>query len=493
MTTELHRLVAQTLMGAFPGPRLPVWAARRLDQGLGGICLFGANAPDLETVAALTTAIHAAAPDAVVAIDEEGGDVTRLHYGVGSPHAGHAVLGAVDDVDVTARVAQEIGQQLHAAGIDLDLAPVADVNSTPLNPVIGVRSFGADAGLVARHTAAWVRGLQQSGVGACVKHFPGHGDTVTDSHVAMPVVEASEAVLRRRELVPFAAGVQAGAVAVMTTHVVLRAIDPTQPATFSPAAVALLRAPHDEGGLGFTGLLVSDALEMRAASGEIGLPAAAVRALVAGVDLLCLGARLDDALVQAVQDQVVAAIRDGTLAAQRLDEAAGRVATARRRLTTLRTLAAQPAQPAEPHMGTRASVEAARRGTTVLGALGTLTDPQVLRVVTDSNQAVGRVPWGLPGDGTVLRGRPVIDVHEDDPLPALDPHRSVVAIVRDGHRYAWVREALLSLARARPDLVVVEMGWPGPDRLPGRATILTHGASAVSADAVDAVLAGALS
>ena len=490
MTSELHRLAAQTLMAAFDGPELPSWAARRLSEGLGGICLFGGNTPDLQTVTASTTAIHAAAPDALVAVDEEGGDVTRLYYRVGSPHAGPAVLGAVDDVDLTARVAQDIGQQLYAEGIDLDFAPVADVNSNPLNPVIGVRSFGADAGLVARHTAAWVSGVQHAGVGACLKHFPGHGDTVTDSHVALPVVEAPEDVLRQRELVPFAAGVRAGAVAVMTTHVVLRAIDPTRPATFSAAAVALLRAPESQGGLGFTGLLVSDALEMQGASGGIGMPAAAVRALVAGVDLLCLGADLDDDRVQAVQDGVVGAVQDGTLTLERLTEAAGRVLAARQRLSALRAVAGRPH---EATGGPTASDEAARRGITVLGPLGPLTDPQVLRLVTDANQAVGLAPWGLPTSGALLRGHATTDIAEGDPLPDLDPNRSVVALVRGGHRHAWVRDGLAALARARPDLVVVELGWPGPDRLPGRTVVLAHGASAVSARAVDALLAGALS
>jgi len=489
-TTELHRLAAQTLMAAFDGPALPDWARLRLAEGLGGICLFGGNAPDMKTVGILTAAIHAAALDAIVAVDEEGGDVTRLHYRVGSPHAGHAVLGAADDLDLTADVAREIGHQLRAVGVDLDFAPVADVNSNPLNPVIGVRSFGGDAGLVARHTDAWVRGLQQTGVGACLKHFPGHGDTVTDSHVALPVVEAPLAVLRDRELVPFGAGVRAGAVAVMTSHVVLRALDPTRPATFSPAAIALLRSPASEGGLGFDGLLVSDALEMRGASGDIGVPAAAVLALRAGVDLLCLGSEFDDDRVQAAQEGIVDAVQDGRLPLDRLAEAAGRVALARRHLTAL---AADASPVAGPLDAAGASDEAARRAITVVGPLGALTHPQVLRLVTQANPAVGRAPWGLPAGGAVLRGEPTLDVREADPLPGLDSARSVVALVRDGHRYAWVRDRLTALARARPDLVVVELGWPGPDRLPGRVMVTTHGASTASARALDARLATAMS
>lgn len=129
----------------------------------------------------------------------------------------------------------------------------------------------------------------------------------------------------------------------------------------------------------------------------------------------------------------------------------------------------------------------------MLGPLGPLVDPQVLRLVTDANQAVGRAPWGLPGDGALLHGRPPTDIREGDPLPDLEPSRSVVALVRGGHRHAWVRDGLVALAHAHPELVVVELGWPGPDRLPGRTVILTHGASAASAGALDALLATVLS
>jgi beta-N-acetylhexosaminidase len=487
--TELRRLAARTLLAAFVGPELPSWAKERLARGLGGICLFGGNVGDGAALGGLTAAIHAAGTDAIVTVDEEGGDVTRLFYGVGSPHAGHAVLGMVDDLDLTRRVAADIGRTLRAVDVDLDLGPVADVNSDPLNPVIGVRSFGADPQLVARHTAAWVQGLQHTGVGACLKHFPGHGDTRTDSHVDLPVVEAPEEVLRRRELVPFAAGVRAGAVAVMTSHVVLRALDPDRPATFSPVALGLLRAAPAEGGLGFDGLVVSDALEMRGASGEIGLPAAAVRALAAGVDLLCLGAAIDDGHVQAVEDAVVTAVEDGSLALGRLVEAAARVDTARRRLAALRA-AADPGPDSDSWAG-GASAEAARRGIVVVGNLPDLAHAQVLRLVTEANQAVGRAPWGLPLDGGLLGGIPARDVADGDTVPPLDPNRPVVALVRAGHRYAWVRHLLAELAAEHPDLVTVELGWPGPERLPGRAVVLSHGASAASAQAVDRLLTGA--
>jgi beta-N-acetylhexosaminidase len=473
-------------MASFDGGALPAWTRDRLADGLGGICLFGENVPSVEAIESLCAAIHEAAPDAVVSLDEEGGDVTRLYYRTGSPHAGHAALGAVDDVRLTRAVARDIGRELRALGVDLDLAPVADVNSNPLNPVIGVRSFGSDPDLAARHVTAFVDGLQEAGVGACLKHFPGHGDTVADSHIALPVAEASVDVVRTRELVPFRAGLAAGAVAVMTSHVVVRALDPARPATFSPAATALLRAPQSEGGLGFTGLLVSDALDMQGASGEIGVPAAAVRALAAGVDLLCLGPKFTEGEVQAVLDAIVSAVRARELEETRLTEAATRVAVARERLRALRAGASSESG------DEAASAVAAREAITVDGPFVPLPGAQVVRFVAGANVAAGRVPWGLPPEGRLLGGRPALDVVEGAPLPELDPDRPVVAVVRGGHRYAWVLAGLTALARRRPDLVVVELGWPGPDRLPGRTVVHTFGASAVSAAALDDRLSGAL-
>ena len=319
-------------MGAFPGPTLPAWMTSRLDRGLGSICLFGSNIVTPDQLASLTAQLHAVAPDVLIATDEEGGDVTRLHLREGSPHPGNAALGVVDDVALTEAVARSIGVELFAAGVDLNTAPVVDVNSNPANPVIGVRSFGADPSLVARHARAYIAGLQSAGVGACVKHFPGHGDTAVDSHLDLPTVVAPLDVLRRRELAPFATAVAAGTLAVMTSHVLLPAIDPSLPATLSPSVLKLLR---DD--LGFDGLLVSDALDMKGASAGRGEPAAAVLALAAGCDLLCLGAEKDAELHDAIVSAIVAAVRSGELAESRLVEAADRVVRASRQVQQWRS------------------------------------------------------------------------------------------------------------------------------------------------------------
>jgi len=468
-------------MGAFPGPTVPAWMASRLDRGLGSICLFGSNIVMPDQLASLTAQLHTVAPDVLIATDEEGGDVTRLHLREGSPHPGNAALGVVDDVALPEAVARSIGLELFAAGVDLNTAPVVDVNSNPANPVIGVRSFGADPSLVARHARAYVTGLQSAGVGACVKHFPGHGDTAIDSHLDLPTVVAPLDVLRRRELAPFATAVAAGTLAVMTSHVLLPAIDQSLPATLSPSVLKLLR---DD--LGFDGLVVSDALDMRGASGGRGEPAAAVLALAAGCDLLCLGAEKDAELHDAIVGSIVAAVRSTWLAESRLVEAAGRVLRASRQVQQWRSDVS-----AETPSGSAAAL-VARRALRVTGELPELRGAVVLRFHTATNVAVGPAPWGLPEDGQVLTAGRQVDVLPTSrvgDLLALAPTAPLVALVREPHRHPWVPELLASLAAARPDLVVVEMGWPGDALPPGVTTVLTYGASQANARALDELLA----
>lgn len=482
---ELTRLAHRVVMGAFAGPVLPSWVARRLDAGLGSVCLFGSNVESTSQLGALTAAMREVSADLLVATDEEGGDVTRLHMRAGSPHPGNAALGAADDEALTSAVASAIGAELVGVGVDLDLAPSVDVNSNPANPVIGVRSFGAEPSSVARHAGAWVTGLQAAGVAACVKHFPGHGDTAVDSHLGLPAVDVPLDVLRSRELVPFAVAIQAGAISVMTSHVVLPAIDPVRPATLSPAVLDLLR-----GDLGFDGLVVSDALDMKGASAGRGEPAAAVLALIAGCDLLCLGADKEAGVVDAVVAEIVAAVRAHTVSETRLAEAAGRVRSAGAQVLELRSRAATSGSPYDGQAGRDAATRALR----VTGTLPALRGAVVLRFRTDTNVAVGAVPWGLPDDGAVLVDGKQVDVDASatvDELAPLALGRPIVALVREPHRHRWVAELLHALAAARPDLVTVEMGWPGGARLPGTATVTTHGASRANAAALDALLGGA--
>ncbi|HKY67907.1 MAG TPA: glycoside hydrolase family 3 N-terminal domain-containing protein, partial [Acidimicrobiales bacterium] len=320
---EMRRLAAGTLLASFPGAEVPPWLRRIAAGGLGGVCLYGSNRK--ADVGAVAAQLHTLRPELVIALDEEGGDVTRLEAATGSSVPGPAALGAVDDERLTHDVGAALGAVLRACGVDLDLAPCADANSDPANPVIGVRSFGADADLVAGHVAAFVTGLQQSGVAACAKHFPGHGAVAVDSHLALPTVDEPADVVRWRELVPFRAALDVGVRAVMPGHLLVPALDPEGPATVSHRIVTgVLR-----GELGFTGVVVTDALDMGGAGGPSEIPANVVRALAAGADLCCLGPDNDEELVTSCVDAVVAAIRTGALAPERVAEAASRVAALR--------------------------------------------------------------------------------------------------------------------------------------------------------------------
>ncbi|WP_406374435.1 glycoside hydrolase family 3 protein [Streptomyces sp. NBC_00647] len=318
----LTRDALTVLQPGFTGTTAPDWLLRRLGEGLASVGLFGRNIASPEQLAALTAQLRVERDDVLVAIDEEGGDVTRLEVRTGSSFPGNHALGAVDDVSLTEDVARELGRRLAACGVNLNWAPSADVNSNPSNPVIGVRSFGADTDLVARHTAAYVTGLQAAGVAACTKHFPGHGDTAVDSHHALPRIDADLSVLQSRELVPFRAAIAAGSRAVMSAHILVPALDPDRPATLSRRILTgLLREE-----LGYDGLIVTDGMEMQAISATYGIERGSVLAIAAGADAICVGGGLaDDDTVRRLRDALVSAVRAGELPEERLADAANRV------------------------------------------------------------------------------------------------------------------------------------------------------------------------
>ncbi|WP_433317061.1 glycoside hydrolase family 3 N-terminal domain-containing protein [Micromonospora chersina] len=473
----LRRLALGTLLAAYPGPVPPDWAVDLLADGLAGHTLFGTNIHDPAQVAATTAALRAGRPDVLIAIDEEGGDVTRLAHATGSPYPGNAALGAVDDVTLTRQVYAAIGAELAALGINLDLAPTVDVNTADENPVIGTRSFGADPARVAAHSAAAVAGLQSAGVAACAKHFPGHGATVADSHYELPTVDVPPAVLRERDLPPFAAVVDAGVRAVMTAHIRVPALTGDGPATFSRAVlVDLLRREY-----GFTGAVITDALEMKgAALAAGGVGPAAVRALAAGADLLCIGAKVDADLVAHVVEEIVAALADGRLDRARVEEAAGRAAE-----LAAWTVAGGTAATTPDGLGYAAALRAVR----VEGDVTGLTAPLVVQVHAASTIAEGRVPWGL---GPHLAGaevvRAVAGETDPDELRRLAGERPIVLVGRHLHRLPGARELVDALAATHP-VTVVEMGWPGGWRPTGaRAFVTTYGASHANGRAAAQVL-----
>jgi beta-N-acetylhexosaminidase len=314
---------ARVLLPGFSGTTLPDWVATRLDGGLAGVCLFGDNIADPRELRSLTDDIVSHHARAVIALDEEGGDVTRLWYAVGSPTPGNAWLGRYGDEQYTFDVAAAIATRLRDLGCNLNFAPTVDVNSNPDNPVIGVRSFSSDPGVAARHAHAWVRGHQGAGVGVSAKHFPGHGDTHNDSHLTLPVVDADLDTALARDLPPFQAAIDAGAWTIMTSHILWPAIDGDRPATFSPAILRGLLRDR----LGFTGVVVSDALDMAGASARMGIPEAAVRALLGGCDLLCIGSHNTEEQLDDIERAIREAVTSGRLPEGRLADAEARVSS----------------------------------------------------------------------------------------------------------------------------------------------------------------------
>ena len=462
---SLERLASSCILPGFEGSAVPDWVRRRIGEGLGGVVLYAWNVESPEQVAALTSELRAERPDLVVAIDEEGGDVTRLEAACGSSYPGNAALGVVDDLGLTRRVGASIGSELAHVGVNLDFAPVADVNANPQNPVIGIRSFGADADVVARHVAAFVRGLQSAGVASCAKHFPGHGDTSLDSHLALPAVDA----LDERALLPFRAAIDAGVLAIMTAHIVVRALGDV-PATVSRELLHdLLRAE-----LAFDGLVVTDALEMKAISDTVGVGEGAVRALAAGADALCLGHDLFDESVASVRDALVDGVRSKRISEERLVSAASRVA---------RVAEVAPADVGG--VDREAGRTAARRALRLDG--GARLDGSVLLVELEPQvgMAAGRLAQ-LPGEWFRAAVPDVELLRFDEETFDADLDlgaRRLVVIARDAHRHAWERAAIEALTSRSEDAVVIEIGLPHWRPPAGAAYVATYGAGRVNVEA----------
>ena len=317
---SLEQKVGQVIMGGFADPVADsATLAAVADGSLGNVILFARNCPDAETVASLTRALQGAAPiPLLIAADQEGGLVTRLNVGA-TLTPGAMALGATGDTALAEQVAAMMADELRGVGINACLAPVADVNANPANPVIGVRSFGEDPDQVARFVAATTRGLQHQGVAACAKHFPGHGDTGVDSHLALPRIDRSLDDLERVDLVPFRAAIASGVRLVMTTHIQFPALDPDRPSTLSRAILTGLLRER----LGFQGVVITDSMEMRGITQDRTPAEACLAAFAAGADIVCPShERTDQAGAYAL---ILAAVREGRVPLARLDEAVARV------------------------------------------------------------------------------------------------------------------------------------------------------------------------
>ena len=325
---DIRSHVGQFLIAGFDGHEISSELrsiARQFD--LGGVILFDRNVEEPDQVAEISRGAQALASDQPlwVSVDQEGGRVARLRAPFTEwPPA--VTLGRCGDVVLAERFGRALAVELRAVGISLDFAPVLDVHTNPANPVSGDRALATRADRVGDLGTAIIRGLQASGVAACGKHFPGHGDTASDSHLELPVVDHSPERLREVELVPFRAAIRAGVASIMTAHLLVPALDETRPATMSPAIVTdLLRTE-----LGYGGLVVSDDLEMRAIAEHYTKPEAAVAAVAAGCDVVLLCSGDHDGQVAALE-ALVHAVEQELLPRQRIADAFARQRQAKER------------------------------------------------------------------------------------------------------------------------------------------------------------------
>ncbi|MFC4557583.1 glycoside hydrolase family 3 N-terminal domain-containing protein [Virgibacillus kekensis] len=297
---------------------------------LGGVILFRENVVTTEQTAKLVAAYQEASEKygMLMTIDQEGGIVTRLQSGTDFP--GNMALGATRSTDISYNVGKAIGEELNSLGINMNLAPVLDVNNNPDNPVIGVRSFGESPQLVADMGIAYTKGLQSTGVAATAKHFPGHGDTAVDSHLGLPEVPYDKERLMEVELYPFQKAMEQGIDAVMTAHVTFPKIDDTKviskkdgteislPATLSKKVLTGLMREE----MGFDGIIITDALNMNAIEDHFGPVDAAIRAVKAGTDIVLMPVGLND-----VADGLLNAVKTGEISEERIEASVERLLT----------------------------------------------------------------------------------------------------------------------------------------------------------------------
>ena len=318
--TNLERAAAKMVCAGFHGTRVPGELADLIARGIGGIVFFSRNVESPQQFADLAADLKdlAGGRPLLTSIDQEGGRVMRLRepFTIIPPMR---AVGAAGDERLAREIGRVLARELRAVNVDMDLAPVLDVDTNPDNPVIGARSFGRDADLVARMGCALLRGLQDEGVAACGKHFPGHGDTSQDSHVDLPALNHPLERLLTVELRPFKAAIAAGVSAIMSAHVIFRPIDDKFPATLSePVLNGLLRKR-----LMYDGVIISDAMDMKAIADHFGFDDAIVLGARAGIDLFML-CHSHEQQYRAIE-VLAKAMENGELSKQRVAEAGERL------------------------------------------------------------------------------------------------------------------------------------------------------------------------
>lgn len=479
LPVDLDEAAHRCLVAGFDGTTaVPHPLKRLIDRGLGGVILFTRNVCDAEQVRRLTDELRSIRPDLLVAIDNEGGGTGHLVRADVPEVPDSYALGVADDPALTARCADALAGHLATLGITASYAPVADLQHEPRNPIVRTRSFGADPALAARHLRAWIDATDARGVASCAKHFPGHGGTVTDSHHGI-AVDARPYDRLLVDLAPFRAAIDAAVPMLMSAHVVFPALDANRPATLSRRILGdLLRLE-----LGFDGVLVSDALEMKAIADAYGEAAGARIALAAGADQVIVAVP-DLAVTLACRDAVLDALHSRALPEERVREAAGRVRRlAERYATPRRTTALWDAD---------AGIEAARRAVRTRALPAPVRGAHVVDLFPAPHPALDRGGEDLltevraldpAATGTALSAEPTDEAALVEGIARTGA--PLVVATSDAGLYPWQARLRDTLAARRPDALLVDTG------LPEGGALCSYGRGKVNLRAVAEVLAGA--
>ena len=393
------------MMVDLPGPVLDDDTAAHLKtHHIRAVCLFGKNVQDEEQLRRLCHDLREVmGEDALIAIDHEGGAILRTPFWPAPPSA--MSLGATDDVALTRDVNAALARQLRSVGINWNFAPVMDVNTQSTNPVIGVRAYGADPALVTRHALAACAGQEGAGVASCVKHFPGHGDTHQDSHLALPRVDRDRSELETTEFVPFRAAVQAGVPAFMTAHIIYSALDSERPATLSrPILTGLLREEW-----GYDGVIVTDSMGMKAIDDHYGRGEAAVMSLAAGADVVMALGKREAQL--ATLTNVAAALQDGTLDPEGANRSVQRLSRLARQFPAQQQFQAQAQPDAQRNADAALFASAWKRGLVTVGnAVPPVPGSRVTLIARQEEARANVSEAGLPARALARALGPLYDL-----------------------------------------------------------------------------------
>lgn len=490
--TDMLEAALETIAVGFDGTTLDERTrAFFSEHRFAGYILFARNVESVEQTRRLTDELRALAPDdlpPIITIDQEGGRVARLRRGVEELPSMMAV-GATGDAGLAERAGEQMAFDLRRAGVTIDAAPVLDLAVDRLNTVIGTRSFGSDPALVSQFGRAFARGLERGGILATYKHFPGHGSTSVDSHLALPYVELDEQTWRDRDLVPFRDAAP-HASAFMSAHVVLRSLDSERPGTLSRAL--LTNVLRDE--LQFKGVCFTDCMQMDAIARGIGTANGVVAAIAAGAD--CALVSHDPHLALEAARALAAACERGDVPMERLLEARGRV-----RALRAKSAPPLPADAIPPHPGI--GREIGRRAVTVLRGLASADPTACIEVSFEGATVEGA--QGAHDDHASLRAQAPalhrvalpLDPSEADVTRALDEivrsGRRAVILARRAHVYDAQARAIAQILEREPDALLVSMREPFDVALFPRArhVLATYGDDAPSVAGLADVLFGA--